>query len=188
MMSVLVRNWWAFVARGFLAVLFGLIALFLPGATMLSLVFVFAVYAIADGIFAIISAVRAAKAEERWGVLAFEGVVDLLAGIAAATWPAITVYVFVVLIAAWALVTGILVLTAAFEMEREHGRGWLIVAALASIVYGIVLVAAPMTGALVLTWWIGAYALVFGIAMLVFAFRLRAKFNASPLGQAMKQG
>jgi uncharacterized membrane protein HdeD (DUF308 family) len=188
MMSVLVKNWWAFVARGVLAVLFGLIALFTPGVTMLSLVLVFAAYAMADGVFAIVGAVRAAKAEERWGYLAFEGVVDVLAGIVAVAWPGLTVVLFVVLIAAWALITGVLMLMAAFNMEGEHGRGWLIAAALASIVYGILLVVAPMIGALVLTWWIGAYALIFGVAVLVFAFRLRAKFKASPLGQAMKHG
>jgi uncharacterized membrane protein HdeD (DUF308 family) len=82
LMSVLARNWWAFVIRGLLALLFGLIALFLPGATILSLVLVFAVFAFADGIFAIVGAVRAAKAHERWGLLAVEGVVDILAAIA----------------------------------------------------------------------------------------------------------
>ena len=67
MLSVLVQNWWAFVARGVLAILFGLIALFQPGVTMLSLVLVFAAYAIADGVFAIIGSVHAAKSGERTG-------------------------------------------------------------------------------------------------------------------------
>lgn len=183
MLSVLVRNWWAFVIRGVLAVLFGLIALFLPGVTMLSLVIVFAGYAVADGVFAILAAVSAAKAGERWGLFVVEGIVDILAGVAAVAWPALTVVVFVVMVAAWALVTGGLMLAAGFRVDNEHGRVWLILGALASILYGALLVAAPMIGAVVLTWWIGAYALVFGIAMLVFAFRLRAKVKASPIGQ-----
>jgi uncharacterized membrane protein HdeD (DUF308 family) len=61
MISMLARNWWAFVARGLFAVLFGLIALFMPGVTMLSLVLVFAAYALADGVMAIIGAIHAAK-------------------------------------------------------------------------------------------------------------------------------
>jgi uncharacterized membrane protein HdeD (DUF308 family) len=183
MVSVLVQNWWAFVIRGVLAVLFGLIAFFEPGVTMLSLVIVFAAYAIADGVFAIIAAIRAAKAGERWGLFVFEGVVDILAGAAAIAWPALTVVVFVSLVAAWALITGGLMLAAGFRVDNDHGRIWLIVGALASILYGVLLIVAPMAGAVVLTWWIGAYALVFGIAMLVFAFRLRAKVKAGPLGQ-----
>jgi uncharacterized membrane protein HdeD (DUF308 family) len=182
MLSVLARNWWAFVIRGVLAVLFGLIALFLPGVTMLSLVIVFAAYAVTDGVFAIVAAVRAAKAGERWMLFVLEGIVDIVAGIVAVAWPALTVVVFVALIAAWALVTGALTLVAASRVDDGRARVWLIAASIVSILYGVLLVAAPLAGAVVLTWWIGAYALVFGIAMLVFAFRLRAKFKAGPLG------
>ena len=182
MLSVLARNWWAFVARGIFAVLFGLIALFMPGVTMLSLVLVFAAYAIVDGIFAIVAAVNAAKAGERWGVFVLEGLVGIIAGVAAAAWPAITVVVFVAVIAAWALITGGLMFAAAMNVDDGHGRWWLVVAAVASVVYGIMLVIAPAIGALVLTWWIGAYALIFGAAMLVLAFQLRWRFKAGALG------
>jgi len=178
MISALVRNWWAFVARAVFAILFGLIALFLPGVTMLSLVLVFAAYVIADGIVAIVAAVRTGQEGGRWGLLAFEGIVDILAGLAAAAWPGLTVVVFVALIAAWAIVTGLLLLAAAVRVDNDHGRIWIVLAAVASIAYGILLVIAPMIGALVLTWWIGAYALIFGIAMLVFALKLRAKVKA----------
>lgn len=182
MISVLVRNWWAFVLRGAFAILFGLIALFLPGVTMLSLVLVFAAYAIADGILALIGSVRAAETGASWGTLAFAGIVDIIAGLAAAMWPGLTVVVFVALLAAWALITGGLMLAAAIRLEGD-GRVWLVLAAIASIVYGALLVIAPMAGAVVLTWWIGAYAFLFGIALMVFAFRLRARFKESPLGK-----
>ena len=173
--SVLARNWWAFVIRGLLAVLFGLIALFLPGVTMLSLVLVFAAYAFADGIFAIVGAVRAVRAHDRWGLLILEGVVDILAALAAVTLPGLTVVVFVTLLAVWALLTGALMLSAGFKVDTDHGRWWMVLGGAVSILYGLALFIAPLIGALVLTWWIGAYALVFGVAMLVLAFRLRAK-------------
>ena len=89
--------------------------------------------------------------------------------------PGLTVLVFVTLIAVWALMTGGLLLAASFKMDADHGRWWMLLGAVASIVYGAALLLAPLIGALVLTWWIGAYALVFGIAMLVLALRLRAK-------------
>ena len=183
MLTILVRNWWAFVIRGVLGVLFGLIALFMPGVTMLSLVLVFAAYAIADGVFAIVAAVRAAKSGERWTMLALEGAVGVFVGLAAAAWPSLTVVLFVAMIAAWALITGGFMLAASFRVDADHGRVWLALAAIASIVYGGLLVIAPMIGALVLTWWIGAYALIFGIALIAFAFRLRAKFKSGPLGK-----
>lgn len=178
MMSVLAKNWWAFVGRGVLAIVFGLIALFVPGATMLSLVFVFAAYALVDGVFAITSAVRAAERHERWGLLGLEGIVDILAAIAAVLMPGLTVVVFVLLIAAWALLTGGLMLAASFKVDVDHGRWWLALGGVASVIYGAAIVLAPMLGALVLTWWIGAYAIIFGITMLMFAWRLRSRFKA----------
>jgi uncharacterized membrane protein HdeD (DUF308 family) len=178
LMSVLVRNWWAFVLRGVLAVLFGILALLVPGATMLSLVFLFAAYALVDGIFATTGAVMAAQAHERWGLLILEGVVDIAAAAAALLWPGLTVVVFVLLVAAWALMTGGLLLAASFKVDADHGRWWMALGGMVSILYGMALVIAPLIGALVLTWWIGAYALFFGIAMLVLAFRLRARFKS----------
>lgn len=178
MISVLARNWWAFVIRGILAVLFGLIALFQPGVTMLSLVLLFAAYAISDGVFAIVSAVRAAKAHERWGLLVLEGVVDIIAGVAAVALPGLTVVVFVTLLAVWALLTGGLMLVAGFKLDPDHGRWWMVLGGVVSMLYGVLLLIAPLIGAVVLTWWIGAYALIFGVAMLVMAFRLRSKVES----------
>ena len=183
MISALVRNWWAFVARGVLAVLFGLYALLFPGVTMLSLVLLFAGYCIADGILAIAGAVRAVKAGERWGLLILEGIVDLLAAAAAVLMPGLTVVLFVLLVAAWALVTGILLLMTALKVDADHGRWWMALGALASLVYGALLVIAPLMGAVVLTWWIGAYAIIFGVAMLTAAFTLRAKLKQSPFAK-----
>jgi uncharacterized membrane protein HdeD (DUF308 family) len=183
MFAMLARNWWAFVVRGLLAILFGLIALFMPGVTMLSLVLVFAAYVLADGVMAIISAIHAARQGERWSLLVLEGIVDIVVGAAAAALPGITVVVFVAMIAAWALITGSFMLAAAFELDADHGRWWLVLGGAASLVYGALLIVAPLMGALILTWWIGAYAIVFGIAMLVAAVKLRAKFQQSPLGK-----
>jgi uncharacterized membrane protein HdeD (DUF308 family) len=184
MMSVLARNWWAFVIRGVLAILFGLVALFVPGAAMLSLVLVFAVYAAADGVFAIVSAVRAAKEGERWMWFALEGVVDIIAAAVAVAMPGLTVIVFVTLLAIWAIVTGAFMLAAAFKLDADHGRWWLVLGSMASLAYGVLLLIAPTIGAVVLTWWIGAYAIVFGISLLVAAFHLRARLKASPLARA----
>ncbi|HEX2527360.1 MAG TPA: HdeD family acid-resistance protein [Geminicoccus sp.] len=173
MNAILASNWWAVALRGVLAILFGIIAFLLPGETMLSLVLLFAVFSFVDGVIAIVLAIRGASAGTRWGFLLLNGVLGILIGIGAFLWPAITVLAFVLLVAAWALVSGVTMLISAFTLKASHGRGWLAFGGIASILYGILLVVSPLIGALVLTWWLGAYALVFGIAMLVLAFRLR---------------
>jgi uncharacterized membrane protein HdeD (DUF308 family) len=177
MSAALARNWWAVALRGVLGIVVGLIALVMPAATMLAFVLVFAAYMFVDGAFAVVAAVRAARERERWGLLALEGVADIGAGVIALLWPGITVVAFVLLVAAWAIVSGGLMLVAAFKLNIDHGRWWLVLGGAVSVAYGVLLVVTPLIGALVLTWWFGAYALVFGIALLVLAFRLRARHD-----------
>jgi uncharacterized membrane protein HdeD (DUF308 family) len=185
MSGVLAENWWAVALRGVLAILFGLIAFVLPGATILSLILVFAAYMMVDGVFTIIAALRAAQRRNRWGLLVLEGIVSIAAGILAFLWPGITVLAFVLLVAAWALVTGVLELWSSWSLNREHGRWWLAFSGVASIIFGVLLLIAPLIGALVLTWWVGAYAFVAGIMLLVLAFRLRTrKLDRSTLSSA----
>jgi len=139
-----------------------------------ALALVFAGYLLADGVFGIIAAVRAAQAHERWGLLLAESLLNILMGVVAAVFPGSAVFAFVIITAVWALVTGGLMVAAAFRLDASHGRWWLALGGILSILWGIVLVAAPLTGAVVLTWWLGAYALAFGVLLLAVAFRLRA--------------
>ena len=173
--SVLARNWWVLVLRGALAILFGLAAFFLPGVTIASLVLLFAAYAAVDGVFAIVSGVRAAARQERWGWLIFEGVVNLGAAAAAFFYPGITLLVFVVFSAAWAVVSGIALLIATFRLPVAHGRWLMGLGAVASIAWGVLLYLAPLPGLIVMTWWLGAYALVFGVMLILLGIRLRSR-------------
>ncbi|MBV8472180.1 MAG: HdeD family acid-resistance protein, partial [Hyphomicrobiales bacterium] len=178
MSDALARNWWAVALRGLVAILFAIVTFAWPGVTMLSLVFVFAAYALVDGVFAIVAAVRSARQHERWGLLVLEGIVDLLAAAIAVAWPGLTILTFVLVVAAWALITGALMMIAAFRLNLDHGRWWLVLGGLVSILYGVLLVIAPMVGAVVLTWWLGAYALVFGVLLLIVSYRLRHMHEA----------
>jgi uncharacterized membrane protein HdeD (DUF308 family) len=180
MSALLAQNWWAVALRGAFAVLFGFVALFLPGVTIASLVLLFAAYMLVDGVFAIVSAVRAAAHHERWGLLVLEGVCDIAAGAIALAWPGITVLTFVFLSAAWAILSGGLMLGAAFRLANDHGRWWLALGGIVSIIWGLLLIVAPGAAAVVITWWLGAYALMFGIMLLVLGFQLRGRKDTAP--------
>jgi uncharacterized membrane protein HdeD (DUF308 family) len=174
--ETLVQNWWLFTLRGIFAIVFGLLALIFPGPTMLSLVILFSAYMLVDGISGIISAVRAIRRkEDRWGLLIFEGLIDIAVGILAFLWPGITVVAFVLLVGAWAIVTGAVMTAAGFRLNVSHGRWWLVLSGLLSLGFGTLLVIIPLIGAVVLTWWIGAYALAFGVALVIFSFKLRSR-------------
>jgi uncharacterized membrane protein HdeD (DUF308 family) len=178
MTTVLARNWWALAVRGVLAIVFGLIAFASPATAVAAFVLLFGVYAIVEGILSIVAGVRAAEHHERWWALLLKGIVDILAGLIALVIPAAAAFAFVLVVAVWAIVTGVLELVAAIRLRREVRGEWLLILnAIVSLALGAVLLLRPAAGLLVLVWWIGAYAIVFGIVLLALAFRLRARLH-----------
>jgi uncharacterized membrane protein HdeD (DUF308 family) len=180
MSSGLAKNWWAIALRGVLGIVFGILAFALPSAVMLSLALLFGAYCLIDGVLAIIAAVRAAKARERWWLLLLEGVLNLIMAAIAFVFPAGAVLAFVLVTAVWAILSGAVMLGAAFRLAVGAGRWWLVLGGIVSMVFGAMLIIAPLAGAIVLTWWLGAYAMVFGVVMLILAFRLRRRRHATP--------
>jgi uncharacterized membrane protein HdeD (DUF308 family) len=186
--EILAENWWAVGLRGLFGIAFGLICLLVPAVAILALILLFSAYMLVDGALAILSGVKAARSGERWGLLMLEGVVDIAAGAVAFLWPGITAVAFVLLLAVWAIVSGALMLTAALSLKIEHGRWWLALGGIASIIFGIVLLLAPVVGAIVLTWWLGAYAVVFGGLLLVLAFQLHSRYEERRKKPAARKG
>ena len=105
MLTLLARNWGWVLLRGVAALIFGLLALFNPGITLVVLVILFGSYAIVDGIFTIISAIANRQGEPHWVALLINGLVSLAIGIVTFLWPGITALALLFLIAAWAVIT-----------------------------------------------------------------------------------
>ena len=171
---VLARNWWALLIRGIAAVIFGILAFLWPGATILAIGILFGAYALVDGIFAIVAAVRAAETQQRWWPLVVEGIVGIL--IAAITFydVGITLLALYFTIAAWAFLTGIFEIVAAMQLRKLiPNEFWLIIGGIASILFGALMIWRPLAGALAVIWLIGAYAIVFGVIMIALSLRLR---------------
>jgi uncharacterized membrane protein HdeD (DUF308 family) len=173
----LARHWWAIVLRGVIAVLFGVVALAAPGAVLLSLALLFGIYLLIDGVIGLVSTVRAVTAHGHWGALLAEAVLNIIMGLIALFLPAAAVLAFVLLMAAWALVSGGLMVAAAVKLHASHGRWWLALGGVASLIWGVLLVAAPLVGAVVLAWWLGIYAIIFGVALLACGWRLRGQHS-----------
>jgi uncharacterized membrane protein HdeD (DUF308 family) len=174
MVHALARNWWALLIRGIVAIIFGILAFAWPGATIVAIGILFGAYAFVDGIFAIVAAIRAAEAHERWWPFLIEGIIGIV--IAAITFYdiRITLLALYFTIAAWAFLTGILEIVAAVQLRKQIANEiWLIIGGLASILFGILMLWFPFAAAIAIIYLIGAYAIVFGIIMIAFSFRLR---------------
>jgi len=174
MVVVLTRNWWALALRGLFAVIFGILAFAMPRVTLAALVLLFGAYAIADGVFAIIAAVKASGGARRWWWLVLEGVLSIAVGVLTFVMPGITALFLLYLIAFWAILTGAFEIGIAIRLRKEITGEWLMaLSGIASVLLGALLVLFPGAGAVAVIWWIGAYAIVFGALLLALAFKLR---------------
>jgi uncharacterized membrane protein HdeD (DUF308 family) len=174
MIRELVGDWRLIAVRGVAAVLFGLATLVWPDVTLWVLVVLWGAYALVDGVFAVVAAARGRGVVVHRGWLAFSGLVGIAVGVVTFVWPSITALVLLYVIAFWAIVTGVLMIVAAVRLRAAIRHQWVLgIAGAMSVLLGVVLLITPGAGALVITWAIGWYALMFGIMLLTLAWQVR---------------
>lgn len=175
MLENITRNWWMLLVRGIAAILFGAAILIWPGIALATLVLLWGAYALVDGIFAIVMGIRSRTQYEHWWVTVLEGVVSIIAGIVAFVWPDITALALLYVVAAWAVVTGVLEIVAAIQLRKEIAdEFWLGLSGVLSVLLGVLLVVYPGTGMLTLLWVLALYEIAFGVSTIVLSFRVRA--------------
>lgn len=173
--DLLTRNWGWVALRGVVAILFGLLTLFNPGITLVTLVFFFGAYALADGVFMVVSAIANRKNQPRWGTLLLGGILGIAAGAVTLLMPGITAFALLALIAAWAIIVGSVEIVAAIRLRKEITGEWMFVlSGLLTVAFGVILIVRPGAGALAMVLFIGAYAVVTGILLLALGLRLRS--------------
>ncbi|MCZ4108384.1 HdeD family acid-resistance protein [Brevundimonas diminuta] len=176
--SALHRSWWLLLLRGIAAVAFGVLTFVWPQISLLTLIMVYGVYALIDGVLALIAAIRGGGFVPRWW-LALGGVVSILAAVVAFAWPGLTALVLVYLIGFWSILRGVLEIVGAIRLRNEIANEWTLgVAGALSVIFGLILVFMPGAGALGLLWLIAAWAVLFGLLLIWVAFKVRTLAKA----------
>jgi uncharacterized membrane protein HdeD (DUF308 family) len=189
LLESITRNWWVFLLRGICAIVFGILAFTWPGITLASLVIVFGVYAILDGATAIVAGFSGGDGAPWWQMV-LVGFLSVVTGVLTFCWPGVTAVALLFMIAAWAIVRGIVEIAAAIRLRAIiDNEGWLIFSGICSIFFGVVLFARPGAGALAVLWIIGTYAIFFGVIIIALSFRLRSmKTDIAPRGSGLATG
>ncbi|HMA06386.1 MAG TPA: DUF308 domain-containing protein [Ramlibacter sp.] len=172
--TILSRNWWVLLLRGLAAIAFGVLAWLQPGVSLAVLILLFGAYAMADGILGVWTAIAGFDENDHWGVLLLGGLVSVGVGVLTFLVPGITALALLFYIAAWAIAKGVLEIVAAIRLRKELEGEWLLIlGGLASVLFGVFLMAQPGRGAVALIWLIATYAVVFGILLVLLAFKVR---------------
>ena len=186
-MDVLVLNWWVVGLRGLAALVFGLLTLLNPALTLTLLVLIFGAYALVYGLLMAVAAI-ANRGDRSWGATLLGGILSIVIGVLTFLMPGVTALALLFLIAAWAIVVGAAEIAAGIRLRRVITGEWLLIlGGVLSVIFGLVLVFFPGAGALAVTLWIGAWATVMGLLLIVLAFRLRSWKRSHVGGEALRR-
>jgi uncharacterized membrane protein HdeD (DUF308 family) len=171
--GVLARYWWLILLRGIAAIIFGVLAFVWPGITLVTLILFWGAFTLVDGVLALVHAIMGGNVGSRWW-LALIGVLGIAVGLMTFMWPGVTALVLLIFIASWAIVLGVFQIIGAIRLRKEIDNEWTLgLSGALSVLFGVVLMVAPGAGALAFIWVIGIYAVVFGILMVMAAFKLK---------------
>ena len=175
-LSAFAANWRTLALRGLIALLFGLVVLFWPGLVLTVLAVLFGIYAVVDGVITFVPALRSSDRGTQRSLPLAEGVVGIIAGLVALLWPGLSASGLVYVIAGWAVATGVLKILSAIVLRAEVENGWLLAGSGAlSVLFGVVLVVLAGSDLPFLAPFVGGFAVVVGLALIVFALRLRER-------------
>lgn len=175
-------NWWAFIIKGFLALIFSVLAFIMPVTAILALAIVFGAFALADGIFGIIASVRKIRKGKRWGWLIFSAIISILAGIAVIVSPLIATVVIASFLWAsisfWSIFVGISEIITALRLRKEiKGELWMILSGLFSVILGAIIlwmfITQPENVLLASGWLLGINAFLSAMTYFFLGFKLK---------------
>ncbi|MFI6479158.1 HdeD family acid-resistance protein [Nonomuraea sp. NPDC050663] len=171
-MEQLSSVWWLVLIRGIFGIIFGLIALIWTGDALLVLIFVFGAYALVEGVFDLYRGFRGHTDNRGW--LIFIGIVGIIAGIIAFVRPGLAGLTLLYIIAFWAIFAGITGIVAGIRMRKVITNEWMfIVSGALTLLFGILLVIWPLSGALSLVWLLGLLSLIYGIVLVILSFKVK---------------
>ncbi len=171
--------WWLVLVRGIVALLFGIVAVGWTHIAILFLIYLLGAYFLIDGIMGVILAFQERPVYSRWWLILIGGIIGIILAFAVFFWPGGAALVLTYLIAAWAVITGIIAIIAAFFVSTGFGREWsLVVGGALSVILGIIVFFIPVTAILAFVWLLGVFAIIYGIVLLVRAFQFRALLKA----------
>lgn len=184
----LARWWWVVALRGVVAIVFGVLAFVAPAFGLALFVALFAIWALVDGVGSLLTGIRTRGQDRSWWIEILEGIAGVAAGVIALVAPEFAAQVLLVLIAAWAIVTGIIEIVLAVRLRRViEGEAWLALAGVVSILFGVVVVLFPAAGALSVVWLIGSFAVAFGVFLVLLGWRLRGIHELARRDAALDQ-
>ena len=173
------RAWWAFVVGGLAMALFGLLAFSNPGIALLVLATFFAASVLVDGVSNILGALQN-REKDGWWVLLLMGLLGAAVGGYALVNPPLSIMVFILIVAFEAMALGVFLVMLGYKVRQTTSREWLLyLAGAVSILFGILVIANPVTGSRTIVFLIASWSLAIGVLKVAFGLKARKLVTAT---------
>ena len=179
-------NWWSFSLSGLIAIIYALLAFLVPGKTAQTIVKASGIVVGLIGIICLLFALRRKKKMMPWGMLLFEAVVMVALGIIAFFWSLEVQKLIIFIIGLWSAIIGIFMLIVIFSVKDLTNRGFYIISAILSLLFGVLLMVKPIEAGSVFVIISGIIAMFFGVIMMMFGFAVR-KHNATLIAKVVEE-
>ena len=174
MLELFAKNWWVYIVRGVVALIFGLYSWFMPGMAMKVLLMFFGIFVLLEGMFAIIGSIARKNESDVWYLVLLEGLAGLVIGLLTLTRPEFVATVIVIFIAVWAIWGGLFRIIAAIRLRKEVDGEWLLIfGGAVSILFGLMLFKHTGAGIVAISWLIAFFASMFGVLLISFGIKAR---------------
>lgn len=166
--------WWLHLLQGVTAIFFGIVAIFWPGLTLVTLVYLFSAFVLAWGIVEVIHGFLSIRRRDTWWLTLLFGLVGLGAGIYLVRHPQVSFTALVVIIGLVLIGRGLLdLIGAVLDKHNASRRTLTLIIGVAALIAGIILLFQPEAGGVAFVWILGLYALVFGAFTTALAIEAR---------------
>lgn len=170
----LAKKWWVLLIRGILLIVIGLLAFVNP---LVWVTFV-GIYMLVEGVSMLFSGISNESPGQSRGPLIIIGVLSLLAGLIILWRPGLSLITLTYVIAAWAIVAGVLTIISAIRLREEiDNEWWLVISGVLAVIFGVLVFtggeAGIIAGSFAIASVFGIFAVVVGILSIVLALRVR---------------
>lgn len=169
--------WWLLLFTGIAGIVFGLVMLFWPKITVITLVYLVAIFMVVGGVAHLLGALANIKKDRLWWLAILLGLVNLGAGVYLLRNPLVLAAVLVIFLAITILAQSIFDLVIASYTKKEEGRWLWVVNGLIGFVSAIAILFYPVAASLAFVWVLGLYAVIHGVSAVAFAFQVRGEIK-----------
>jgi uncharacterized membrane protein HdeD (DUF308 family) len=167
-------RWWTFLIRGIVALIVAAFAFGAPGSTAAALVYIVAAYFIITGIASLVAGFSFSGLGH-WWLLVLSGLVQAALGVVMVAQPGIGPLALAYLFAIWMIMSGVTEIAGAIALQALiKNEFWWILLGVITLAFGFYVILVPALGLLALVYTLGFYAIIAGVSLIAFAFRIRS--------------